>query len=65
MIHATYAVIAHTAQDSSGQVAFVPKAGGPPDTSAYMWGGYAVAAIVYVGYVVLLRRRIVNTRRTR
>jgi len=56
--------VALRVQDTAGTVAFVPKPGGPPDTSAYMWGGYAVAAIVYVGYVLVLRRRIANTRRT-
>jgi hypothetical protein len=57
------APVAVSVQDTAGKVAFVPKQGGPPDTSRYMWGGYAVAAIVYVGYVLLLRRRIANTRR--
>ncbi len=57
------ALVAASVQDTAGRVAFVPKPGGPPDTSAYMWGGYAVAAIVYAGYVMVLRRRIAHTRR--
>ncbi len=62
-VHVPIATRSLSTQDTAGKVAFVPKPGGPPDTSAYMWGGYAVAAIVYVGYVLLLRRRMANTRR--
>jgi len=43
-------------------VAFVTKPGGPVDTSRYMWAGYIVTAVVYVGYAVLLKRRIARTR---
>ena len=41
-------------QDTAGTVAYVPKAGGPPDSSGYMWAGYAVTAAAYVGYIVVL-----------
>ena len=46
-------------------VAFVTKPGGPVDTSRYMWAGYIVTAAVYIGYAVLLQRRIAHTRRGR
>lgn len=46
-------------------VAFVTKPGGPVDTSRYMWAGYIVTAVVYVGYAVLLKRRIARARRGR
>jgi hypothetical protein len=48
---------------SQDTVAFVPKAGGPVDTSRYMWAGYAVTALVYVGYALLIRQRMARTRR--
>ena len=56
------AVVAETLvrQDT---VAFVPKVGGPTDTSKYMWAGYAVTALVYVGYALLIRQRMARTRR--
>jgi hypothetical protein len=43
-------------------VAYVPREGGPVDTSAYMWAGFAVTWIVCVLYVVLLFRRIARVR---
>ena len=46
-------------------VAYVPKAGGPPDSSGYMWAGYAVTAAAYVGYIVLLLRRMARARKAR
>ena len=49
-------------QDTTGTVAYVPKAGGPPDSSGYMWAGYAVTAVAYVGYIVLLLRRMARAR---
>ena len=56
-------------QDTAGAVgaagaggAYVTRPGGPPDTSAYMWAGYAIALVVYGGYIVLLQRRIARTR---
>ena len=50
-------------QDTSGKVAYVPKAGGPPDSSGYMWGGYAITAIAYGGYIALLLRRMSRAKR--
>jgi hypothetical protein len=47
---------------TEGQVAYVPRAGGPPDTSAYMWAGYAITALCYGGYVWLLLRRMARER---
>lgn len=44
--------------------AFVPRAGGPPDTSRYLTAGYIVAFAIYAGYIVLLLRRMAQTRRT-
>ncbi len=43
--------------------AFVPRAGGPPDTSSYLVAGYVVAFAIYAGYIVLLLRRMAQTRR--
>jgi hypothetical protein len=63
MIVATLAVLRAVAQDTAGKVAYVPQAGGPPDTSSYMWAGYAVAALVYGGYIVLLLRRMAHSRK--
>jgi hypothetical protein len=62
---AALALVAVIAESLATQdtVAFVPKAGGPTDTSAYMWAGYAVTAVVYVGYAMLIRRRMARTRR--
>jgi hypothetical protein len=52
-----------TVQDTAGTVAYVPKAGGPPDSSGYMWGGYAITAAAYGGYIVLLLRRMARAKR--
>lgn len=52
-------------QDTAGTVAYVPKAGGPPDSSGYMWAGYAVTAAAYLGYIVLLLRRMARARKAR
>jgi len=49
-------------QDSSA-VAYVPKASGPPDSSPYMWLGYAITFAAYGGYIVLLLRRMARARR--
>ena len=46
-------------------VAYVTKPSGPPDSSAYMWAGYAVAALAYGGYLALLLRRMARERRSR
>ena len=46
-------------------VAYVTKPSGPPDSSAYMWAGYAVTAAAYGGYLVLLLRRIARERNSR
>ena len=43
--------------------AFVPRAGGPPDTSNYLTAGYLVTFAIYAGYIVLLLRRIAHARR--
>jgi len=43
--------------------AFVPRAGGPPDTSNYLIAGYLVTFAIYAGYIVLLLRRMAHTRR--
>lgn len=43
--------------------AFVPRAGGPPDTSNYLTAGYVVTFAIYAGYIVLLLRRIAHARR--
>ncbi len=54
-----------TVQDTAGKVAYVPKAGGPPDSSGYMWAGYAITAVAYGGYIVLLLRRMARAKRGR
>lgn len=54
-----------TVQDTTGTVAYVPKAGGPPDSSGYMWAGYAITAVAYGGYIVLLLRRMARAKRGR
>lgn len=54
------ALRATLAQDSGA--AYVPKAGGPPDTSGYMWAGYLIAAVVYAGYLTVLLRRAARER---
>ena len=54
-----------TVQDTAGTVAYVPKAGGPPDSSGYMWAGYAITAVAYGGYLVLLLRRMALARKAR
>ena len=54
-----------TGQDTAGKVAYVPKAGGPPDSSGYMWAGYVITAAAYGGYVVLLLRRMARAKRGR
>jgi len=54
-----------TVQDTTGKVAYVPKAGGPPDSSGYMWAGYAITAAAYGGYIVLLLRRMARAKRGR
>ena len=54
-----------TGQDTAGTVAYVPKAGGPPDSSGYMWAGYAITAAAYGGYIVVLLRRMARAKRGR
>ena len=46
-------------------VAYVTRPGGPPDTGGYMSLGYGVTAAIYVGYVLLISRRIARARRAR
>ena len=43
--------------------AYVPRAGGPPDTTGYMWGGYAIVLVIYGAYTALLLRRRAQERR--
>jgi len=52
-------------QDTAGKVAYVPKAGGPPDSSNYMWAGYAVTVAAYGGYIAILLRRMSRAKRAR
>lgn len=52
---------ARRAQDT---VAYVPREGGPVDTSTYMWAGYAIVWGVLVLYVVMLFRRTARVRGT-
>jgi hypothetical protein len=54
-----------TVQDTAGTVAYAPKAGGPPDSSGYMWAGYAITAAAYSGYIMLLLRRMARAKRGR
>lgn len=56
---------AASVQDTVGKVAYVPKAGGPPDSSSYMWAGYAIALATYGGYIVILLRRMARAKRVR
>jgi len=61
-------VMQSQAAASNGQeqgVAYVTRPGGPPDTSAYMYLGYGVTAVIYVGYVLLIGRRLARARRAR
>lgn len=57
------AALAGAIQGATPKVAYVPRPGGAVDTSAYMWAGYAIAALVYGGYIVLLRRRMARVRK--
>lgn len=58
-------MLATIVQVGGDQVPYVPRPGGPVDTSPYMWAGYAVAAIVYGGYIALLLRRLSRARKGR
>ncbi len=49
-------------QDTAGKVAYVAKPGGPPESGGYMWAGYAVALGLYLGYILLMVRRIARSR---
>jgi|GEM_PF-2520390 len=42
--------------------AFVPRAGGPPDTSGYMTAGYIVAFVLYAAYLGSIARRMARVR---
>ncbi|MBL0939230.1 MAG: hypothetical protein IBJ03_10060 [Gemmatimonadaceae bacterium] len=48
------------AQDTT---AYVAQRSGPPDTESYMWAGYAIALVCYIGYIVLMARRIARSTR--
>ena len=63
LIVAAVTTVATVAQDT-GAVAYVPKAGGPPDSSSYMWIGYAITFAADGGYSVLLLRRMARARRS-
>lgn len=65
LVAASTVLAVASAQDTSGQVAYVPRAGGPPDSSGYMWAGYAITAIAYGGYIALLLRRMSRAKRGR
>jgi len=62
---AMFATLRELVQDTAGKVAYVARPDGPVDTSAYMWAGYAISAIVYGGYIMLLVRRMSRARRER
>lgn len=49
-------------QDTTSGAAYVTKPEGPPATIGYMWAGYAVALTVYLAYVMLMARRIKQSR---
>ena len=57
------ALVTAVVQDTAGKVAYVARPEGPPDTSGYMWAGYAITAVVYAGYIALLLRRMSRVRR--
>ncbi len=65
LMSATPMLTGATVQDTAGKVAYVPKAGGPPDSSGYMWAGYAIVAVTYGAYIVLLLRRMARAKRGR
>jgi len=56
-------VVAPNGQEQG--VAYVTRPNGPPDTSGYMYLGYGVTAAIYVGYVLVIRRRIARARGSR
>ncbi len=43
-------------------VAYVPRPGGPVDTSAYMWAGYGIVWLTLAMYILFLFRRIARVR---
>ena len=65
LMSATPMLTAATVQDTAGKVAYVPKAGGPPDSSGYMWAGYAIVGVTYGAYIVLLLRRMARAKHGR
>lgn len=65
LLSAAPALTVAVVQDTAGKVAYVPKAGGPPDSSGYMWAGYAIVAVTYGGYIVILLRRMARAKRGR
>ncbi|GJG85565.1 hypothetical protein tb265_07460 [Gemmatimonadetes bacterium T265] len=40
-----------------------PPVGGPPDNAGFMYAAYALGALVYVGYALVLVRRRARARR--
>lgn len=47
-------------QDSGA--AYVTRPGGPPDNGAYRTAAYAIAMAIYLGYIVVLLRRMARER---
>ena len=49
-------------QDATGTAAYVMRPGGPPDNRSYLIAAYAIAFVLYAGYIVVLLRRIARER---
>ena len=58
----TAATLMLASRDVQDTVAYVPRPGGPIDTSAYMWTGYAIVWLTLALYLVLLFRRMARVR---
>lgn len=52
-------LLLRSAQDT---VAYVPKQSGPPASEPYMWAGYAIALGAYGAYIVLMARRMAQSK---
>lgn len=53
------ALLLRSAQDT---VAYVPKQSGPPASEPYMWAGYVIALGAYGAYIVLMARRMAQSK---
>jgi hypothetical protein len=53
------ALLLRSAQDT---VAYVPKPSGPPASEPYMWAGYLIALGAYGAYIVLMARRMAQSK---